>query len=79
MTIMAAIYDYETGNIICDGLQGRRVCDEAIQAARSIAAERGEAVHLEDDDGDWLVTPSGRTRLAIAPVCEDDPELDEPR
>ena len=46
---MAAIYNYQTADTISSGLQGCKVCDEAIQAARRIAAERGETVVLEDD------------------------------
>ena len=56
---MAEIYDYETGDAITVGLQGSRVCDEAIQAARRIAADRNEPVELHDDDGVWLVHPDG--------------------
>lgn len=55
----AAIYDAETGDTITEGLQGCHVCDEAIQTARRIAAERDEPVHLTDDDGEWLVKPDG--------------------
>lgn len=55
----AAIYDVETGNSIAEGLQGSRVCDEAINMARRIATERGDDVHLSDDDGEWLVSPDG--------------------
>ena len=54
---MAAIYDYETGDEITAGLQGCQVCDEAIQLAERAADERGEDVHLSDDDGEWLVHP----------------------
>jgi hypothetical protein len=56
---MAAIYTQEDGSEITGGLQGCMVCDEAIQAARRIAADRGEAVVLADDDGEWLVHPNG--------------------
>jgi len=54
---MAALYDYETGEEITAGLQGCNVCDEAIQIAQRAADERGENVHLSDDDGEWLVHP----------------------
>lgn len=56
---MAAIFNYQTADTISAGLQGCKTCDEAIQAARRIAATRGEAVVLEDDDGVWLVDPNG--------------------
>lgn len=61
---MAAIYDYETGDEITVGLQGCDVCDEAIQAAQRIADDRGEDVHLVDDDGEWIVHPAKRTNDA---------------
>ena len=54
---MARIFDVTTGNLITDGLQGCNVCDEAIQAAQRIADQRGRDVHLEDNDGEWLVHP----------------------
>lgn len=62
---MAAIYTYETGDAITEGLQGCEICDEAIQIAQRIAADRGEPVVLEDDDGEWLVPSDGSpaTRL----------------
>lgn len=68
---MAAIYDLH-GNTITGGLQGSEVCDEAIQAAKGLAAERGEAVHLNDDDGDWLVHPDG----SVTEADIEEPELD---
>ena len=62
---MAAIYDMDTGDTITDGLQGCNRCDEALDMARAIAAERGVSVHLSDDDGQWAVAPDGAcTRLA---------------
>ena len=55
---MAEIYTMN-GEEITVGLQGLTVCDEAIQAAKRIAADRGECVRLEDD-GDLLdVYPDG--------------------
>jgi hypothetical protein len=56
---MAAIYNYQTADTITSGLQGSKVCDEARQAARRMAAERGETVVLEDDDGNWAISPDG--------------------
>lgn len=56
---MAAIYDMTTGDTITEGLQGCEACDEAIRAARRVAARRGAAVLLSDDDGDWIVSPDG--------------------
>lgn len=55
---MAAIYDMD-GSTITDGLHGCTVCDEAIDMARRIAARRGEAVELHDDDGRWTVYADG--------------------
>lgn len=56
---MSSIYTYETGETLCEGLQGSNVCDQAIQTAKELAAEREEEVVLEDDDGNWLVDPDG--------------------
>lgn len=56
---MASIIDIDTGDYITQGLQGCSVCDTAIHTARRIAAERNEAVILDDDDGEWLVQPDG--------------------
>ena len=56
---MATIYDIETAEYISEGLQGSDVCDEAIRAARLIAKERDRPVVLDDDDGVWIVDPSG--------------------
>lgn len=52
---MAAIYDYETGNELMAGLQGCKVCDEALQAAQRMAEQKGEPVLLHDDDGEWII------------------------
>jgi hypothetical protein len=57
---MATIYDTQDNAVITDGLQGCAVSDEAIDAARRIAAERGTDVLLVDDDGDWIVHPDDR-------------------
>lgn len=54
---MAAVYDRSTGAELTAGLQGCRVCDEAIQCAERLADARGEVVRLVDDDGEWLVYP----------------------
>lgn len=54
---MAAIYTMD-GNELSAGLQGCRVCDEAIQAAERTADKRREDVHLVDDDGEWIVHPA---------------------
>ncbi len=56
---MAEIYNYQTGDVICEGLQSHTVCDEAMQAARGIAADRGEPVVLDDDGQEWIVQPDG--------------------
>jgi len=55
---MANIYD-AAGYSITEGLQGCTVCDEALQIARDIAADRRQPVFLEDDNGDWLIFPNG--------------------
>jgi len=55
---MASISD-EFGTMLTDGLQGSDTCDEAIKAAQQLAAQRGKAVYLSDDDGDWTVLPDG--------------------
>lgn len=69
---MAEIYDLETGNEISAGLQGSAVCDEAIQAAKGIAADRNEPVQLVDDDEVWDVYPDGRVEEGEAPPVEID-------
>ncbi len=56
---MAAIYDVVSGYPITQGLEGCRACDQAVQTAIRIAAARMQSVHLEDDDGDWMVHPNG--------------------
>ena len=56
---MATIYTADLTETITDGLQGCNTCDEALTAARRIAADTGEPVALEDDDGLWIVTPTG--------------------
>jgi hypothetical protein len=56
---MAAIYDATTGETITEGLQGCSRCDEALIAAREWAEDWGEAVHLVDDDGEWIVYQDG--------------------
>jgi hypothetical protein len=63
MATTASIYDGE-GRTITEGLQPASVCDEAIQAARRIAANREEDVYLLDDDGAWIVSPDGTARGA---------------
>jgi len=56
----ATIYTSDTLEIITDGLQTCRVCDEALNTARELAGERGELVLLEDADGLWLVPRAGK-------------------
>jgi len=56
---MTTIYDAENGYAITSGLQSQDVCDEAIDTAMSIAAERGESVILEDEGKLWLVEEDG--------------------
>lgn len=49
------------GNIISDGLQSQKVCDETMIVARSIAWRRGESVVIEDRGTMecYRVTPRG--------------------
>jgi hypothetical protein len=68
---MAAVYDMD-GHAITEGLQGCKVCDEAIQAARAIASRRDEAVVLEDDDGHWIVHPNGTVEDAAGYLPDED-------
>lgn len=56
---MAEVFDYETGAPMTAGLQGCKVCDEALIAARNIAKDHGKPVLLVDDDGEWIVQPNG--------------------
>ena len=67
------------GMLITQGLNTGCVSDEAIDAAQRIAAERGEAVLLEDYDGLWLVPPTGEAaeRTTWAAHGFDAPEEDE--
>lgn len=44
----STIYDMTSGHIITDGVQSQKVCDATINTARSIAAERGHSVIVED-------------------------------
>ncbi len=55
---MADIYT-QSGEEITMGLQSSTVCDEAIQAAKGIARDRGESVRLEDGDDAYDVYPDG--------------------
>lgn len=59
---MASIYDINTGHEITTGLQGSKVCDQAIICAKQIAVRKRETVILDDDDGEWLVGPRGGIR-----------------
>ena len=56
---MAAVYDYETGQALAEGLRGCRsaLTHEAIDAAERHADNQGKSVLLDDDDGRWLVHP----------------------
>lgn len=69
---MARIYDHN-GETLTEGLQGCTVCDEAIILAQRMADRRGQPVQLEDDDGTWLVHPSGPdgTRQPADPIEEN--------
>jgi hypothetical protein len=50
MNISATVNNLTTGELI-EGLQGSRICDQAVNVAKAIAA-RGEECLLWDDDGD---------------------------
>lgn len=50
MNITATINNL-TNDTLIEGLQGSRICNEAVNAAQDIAA-RGEEALLWDDDGD---------------------------
>jgi hypothetical protein len=58
MTTTSSIYDLASGEAICEGLQGSRVCDAAIRAAERWADELGRDILLADDDGEWIVHPA---------------------
>lgn len=64
----ASIYTLD-GDTITTGLQGHHVCDEAILAAEHAADRLGTAVHLVDDDGEWLVHPAGADGTREAAIC----------
>lgn len=73
--VMASINTMD-GNSLTQGLQGCDVCDEAIRMAQRMADERGDDVHLVDDDGEWIVHPSRdghrAPATAIDPVAPSD-------
>ena len=54
--MVASIYT-RNGDEIATGLAPCTVSDEAVRAARRIAAQRREAVVLDDADGSWLIPP----------------------
>ncbi len=57
---VASVYAMdEEGGMLADGLQPSAICDEAIETACQLADQRGEDVHLVDDDGEWIVHPAG--------------------
>lgn len=57
----STIYDMLTFEVITDGVQSQRVCDETIRTARDIAADRGHSVIVEDRGTEecYRVTPAG--------------------
>lgn len=55
---MAEIYNRNAEEITV-GLQSSSVCDEAILAAKRIAADMEEEVYLEDGDERMTVYPDG--------------------
>lgn len=65
------------GEKITTGLPVSAVSDEAFRAAQRIAAHRGEAVVLADDDGEWIIQPDGSATLTTdvdgdSVVCTND-------
>ncbi len=64
------------GSEITAGLQPSRFCDEAINLARELAAERNETLLLCDDDGDWLVAPDGKCTQTVAETGDLDAVLE---
>ena len=64
---MAAIYTMD-GYTITAAIEGCKVSDIAIRTAERQARERGEDVHLVDDDGEWIISPNGHAeRYASEP------------
>lgn len=53
---MASIYTLDSETLTI-GLGGSDTTNEAILVAQQLADRRGEDVHLDDDDGEWLVHP----------------------
>jgi len=66
---MAGIYTMD-GNELCVGLQGCRLCDEAIQQAEAWADLLGTDVLLDDDDGEWIVHPRAEDGSREPADCE---------
>lgn len=57
----STIYDMNSGHIITDGVQSQAVCNATINTARSLAAQRGHSVIVEDRGTQdcYRVTPAG--------------------
>ena len=55
---MASIYN-KNGEYLTQGLQGSKVCDEAIKVAKRMAKNRNEEVYLEDDGWIYAILPDG--------------------
>ena len=53
---MASIYDSTDGTEIASGMTD----EQALERARELAADHGEAIHLSDSEGEYLVHPDGR-------------------
>jgi len=56
----ATIYN-ANGEQLTTGLQSRKVCDEAIQTAKSLASDLDQTVYLEDGEDKTTVHPDGST------------------
>ena len=70
---MAAIYDMTTGDVICEGLPNGTLHGSGYWTACKLAAERGEPVNLEDEDGSQIVFVDGSTQFLDAEDEKDAP------
>jgi len=58
------IYDFESAQILAEGLQMQAVCEETIQLARKMARELGHSVVVENRGTKevYRITKTGRLR-----------------
>lgn len=77
----STIYDMQTAMPITDGVQSQAICDATNRTARSIAADRGSSVIVEDRGTRecYRVTPAGHRWAAPKtwpqPTWGDDTEM----